>query len=121
MAVSIFHRLTGDALGIGGVLALVFWLTAAASGKESYDWFVSWASWWPFKIVLILLTWSFFQHLCSGLRHFVMDAGAGYEMKSNRTWSLGVFLIAFFLTATLAGSSVFCGVTSTISSSAQTS
>ncbi len=99
MAVSIFHRLTGDALGIGGVLALVLWLAAAASGKDSYDWFISWASWWPFKVMLILLTWSFFQHLCSGLRHFVMDAGAGYEMKLNRTMSLATFLIAFFLTA----------------------
>jgi hypothetical protein len=32
-------------------------------------------------IVLIGLTWSFLQHLCSGMRHFLLDTGAGYELK----------------------------------------
>ena len=35
-------------------------------------------------IVLVGLTWAFWQHLLSGLRHLVMDTGAGFELKVNR-------------------------------------
>ncbi len=44
----------------------------------------SWFGW----LVAIGLTWSFFQHLFSGLRHFVLDTGAGYELKTNRMGSI---------------------------------
>ena len=40
------------------------------------------------RLVGIGLTWSFFQHACSGIRHFVLDTGAGYELKVNRTGSI---------------------------------
>ena len=46
------------------------------------------------KIVLVGLTWAFFQHMLSGLRHFVLDMGAGYELKTNRFWSIASPLIA---------------------------
>ena len=49
--------------------------------------------------MLIGLTWAFFQHLFSGLRHFVLDAGAGYELKTNKLWSILVFVGALFATA----------------------
>ena len=98
MAASIAHRMTGNALAVAGLIGLVWWLVAAASGKESYDYFLSWANHWSGKIVLIGLTWAFFQHLLSGLRHFVMDAGAGYELNINRTWSYMVFAGGIILT-----------------------
>ena len=42
----------------------------------------------------------------SGLRHFVMDIGAGYELKSNAVWSVftplaGVALTVLFWAAVL--------------------
>ena len=36
-------------------------------------------------IVLVGLTWSFFQHLLSGIRHLVMDTGAAFELGVNKT------------------------------------
>ena len=36
-------------------------------------------------IVGIGLTFALFQHMVSGIRHFVLDTGAGYELKINRT------------------------------------
>ena len=91
MLVSILHRATGTALAIGGGVLFTWWLVAAASGQDAYarfaDLMTSDASGRlnliP-AVVLIGLTWSFFQHMFSGLRHFVMDIGAGYELRTNK-------------------------------------
>lgn len=99
MAVSIMHRVTGNGLATVGVLGFVWWLAAAASGPEAYATFQGWATSWFGYVVMVGLSWAFFQHLCSGLRHLVLDSGAGYELKSNKSWSIGVFFIAIVLTA----------------------
>ena len=101
MAISILHRITGDGLAIVGAMALVWWLVAAASGKEAYDSFVGHATSWYGYIVLVGLSWAFFQHLLSGLRHFVLDIGAGYELRTNKSWSLLIPALAILATAAL--------------------
>jgi succinate dehydrogenase / fumarate reductase cytochrome b subunit len=96
MLVSILHRVTGTGLATFGVAAFVWWLVAAASGPEAYESFVGWAT-WPWSLIIwVPLSWAFFQHTLSGLRHFVMDIGAGYELDANKFWA----------TMTLAGSLV---------------
>ena len=111
MAVSIFHRVSGDGLAIVGALMFLWWLGAIAAGPEAYATFVQCVWHDPEagtlhqitnilgKIVLVGLTWAFFQHLFSGLRHFVLDTGAGYELKTNRLWSMLVFVGAILATA----------------------
>lgn len=101
MAASILHRITGDGLAIVGALGLVWWLVAAASGPEYYDYFLGWAGAPIGYFIMIGLSWAFFQHLFSGLRHFVLDTGAGYELTGNRKWSLIVFALAILATAAL--------------------
>lgn len=101
MAVSILHRITGDGLAIVGAMALVWWLVAAASGAEAYEYFMGWAGSPIGYVVMVGLTWAFFQHMFSGLRHFVLDMGAGYELTSNRMWSLLVPALAVLATAAL--------------------
>jgi succinate dehydrogenase / fumarate reductase cytochrome b subunit len=107
MAVSIFHRASGIGLATVGAVLLCVWLLAASSGKEAYAaltyWASEWLGGWPGRVVLIGLTWAFFQHLGSGLRHFVMDVGAGYELKANRTGSILVFVFAVLATAAVWG------------------
>jgi succinate dehydrogenase / fumarate reductase, cytochrome b subunit len=88
MTISILHRITGDGLAIVGAMALVWWLVAAASGPEAYASFQHHATSWYGYVVMIGLTWAFFEHLFSGLRHFVLDMGTGYELKGNRSWSI---------------------------------
>jgi succinate dehydrogenase / fumarate reductase cytochrome b subunit len=50
------------------------------------------------KIAAVGLTWAFFQHLANGIRHSILDIGAGYELKINKMGALAT--IAFSLMAT---------------------
>ncbi len=98
MAISILHRAAGNALAVGGAAMLIFWLWSVAGGAESYAFFQTHASAWYGQVILIGLSWSFFQHMLSGLRHFVMDVGAGYEVDGNNRWSLFLPLLALMIT-----------------------
>jgi succinate dehydrogenase / fumarate reductase cytochrome b subunit len=115
MAISIFHRATGFVLATAGMMTLLWWLSAIGGGAQSYATFqqyvvsagvdgtaVQFASNWFFRLVGLAVTFSFFQHLASGLRHFVLDMGAGYELKTNRLWASVAFVAAFFATAMVA-------------------
>jgi len=101
MLISILHRVTGDGLAIVGASALVWWLYATAAGAEDYATFTAVASSIYGRIVLIGLSWAFIQHLLSGLRHLVMDMGAGYELKTNKMWSITIMILSIALTAAL--------------------
>ncbi|NJM51611.1 MAG: succinate dehydrogenase, cytochrome b556 subunit [Sphingomonadales bacterium] len=115
MMASIIHRITGFILATAGMLTLVWWLSAISAGPESYATFQSYvvsagdkatglqtASNWFFRIVALGVTYAFFQHFYSGLRHLVMDMGAGFELKSNKMWSQITFIMAFLSTAAAA-------------------
>lgn len=101
MLVSILHRLTGDGLGIGGALIFLGWLGSAAAGAEAYARFVDLATSIPGRIVLILLTWGVLQHAASGVRHLLLDTGAGYALPTNRSWSRVVAIAPAVMTALL--------------------
>ena len=88
MTVSILHRVTGGALTVAGLAVLAWWLAAIAGGDESYARFAALAGHPAGLVVLAGLTWAFWQHFFSGLRHLVMDTGAGYELKVNRFWAV---------------------------------
>ncbi|MFD1105537.1 succinate dehydrogenase, cytochrome b556 subunit [Sphingobium olei] len=98
MAVSIMHRVTGNGLATVGALGLVWWLMAAAIGPEAYATFVKCATSPIGYLVMIGLSWFFFQHMVSGLRHFVLDMGAGYELRTNKTWALATFILSALIT-----------------------
>lgn len=111
MLVSILHRATGSALAVGGGILFVWWLAAAAGGAGAYAGFYYYAvdaadgatSGFVFnvlaRIVAVGLTWSFFQHMLSGIRHLVLDTGAGYELKTNKTGALLTIVGSLALTA----------------------
>ena len=99
MLVSILHRITGDGMAFVALPVLLWWLGALASGPESYATFAEIATSPIGYIVLVGISWAFFNHLASGLRHFVLDMGAGFELKTNRTWSVLSIVIGFILTA----------------------
>ena len=98
MLVSILHRVTGDGMALVGLPVLLWWLGALAAGPEDYATFMGHANSWYGMVVLIGLSWAFFNHLCSGIRHFVMDMGAGYDLDVNRRWSVGTIAGAVVLT-----------------------
>jgi succinate dehydrogenase / fumarate reductase cytochrome b subunit len=99
MAVSILHRVTGVGLTIVGLAVLAWWLAAAAGGAESYARFIDLADSPLGLVVLVGLTWAFYQHLLSGLRHLVMDSGAGFELSANKTMAILTVVGSIVLTA----------------------
>ncbi|HEX4736959.1 MAG TPA: succinate dehydrogenase, cytochrome b556 subunit [Allosphingosinicella sp.] len=101
MLVSILHRVTGSGLATVGAAVLVWWLLAAASGQEAYQTFTTQAGRWYGIVVLVGLSWAFFQHTLSGLRHFVMDIGAGFELSRNKFWANMTLVGSVLLTALL--------------------
>ena len=101
MVVSILHRATGTALSIGGLAILTWWLWAIANGTGAYADFTKAATHPLGLVVLIGLTWSFFQHLLSGIRHLVMDTGQAFELGVNKTFAMLTIVGSVVLTAVL--------------------
>ncbi len=109
MLVSILHRVTGNGLAFAGLGLLLWWIGALASGPESYQSFLDYT--WTGaggglqtvtailgKIVLVGLSWAFFQHAASGVRHLFLDVGAGYELTVNKTWSIATIVFSVIAT-----------------------
>jgi succinate dehydrogenase / fumarate reductase cytochrome b subunit len=97
---SILHRVTGAALAFG-LLALSYWLMAAAGGPGSYAaamrFFQS-----PYGLILVLgWTFAFFYHLLNGVRHLFWDAGRGFERRQRHAsgWTAVIGAIVFTLCA----------------------
>lgn len=101
MAASIVHRVTGSGLAILGLAVLTWWLVALSGGAEPYALFTRAATNVFGRIILIGLTWAFFQHLLTGIRHLVMDTGAGFELGPNKTFAILTFVGSVVLTAAL--------------------
>jgi succinate dehydrogenase / fumarate reductase cytochrome b subunit len=91
MALSILHRASGVALGVGTLL-LTWWLVAAASADDVFDraqWFMGSA-----LGLLLLFGWSvaLIFHFFSGIRHLVWDAGIGFDAPTYNTTGWGVVI-----------------------------
>lgn len=100
MVSSILHRVSGVGAAVGLGL-LLWWLGALVSGPEAYADFV-WAMTTPIGyLVLVGVSWAVFAHAITGIRHFVLDTGAGYELERNKRWAnissvLGIVVTAAF-------------------------
>ena len=99
MAASIFHRVTGNAMGFGAFALFAWWLLAAASGPKAYE---TWhhVARGPFGLIVgVGFTWTLFQHMASGLRHLVMDTGTNFEIHANRRSASLTFAFSILMTA----------------------
>jgi succinate dehydrogenase / fumarate reductase cytochrome b subunit len=96
--VSILHRITGNAMALGAVVLFLWWLIAAATGPGAYATFMAVATGWFGILVGFGLTWVFFQHLASGIRHLFMDTGAGFDLVTSRSTATATLLASTLLT-----------------------
>ena len=94
---SILHRFTGIGLAVG-LLYLVCWLTAAASGLEAFDQLQSFNGSIIGRLLLLGWTVDFFYHLLNGLRHLAWDAGWGFELPTAYKSGYAVFIGTAVLT-----------------------
>ena len=106
MLTSILHRVSGDSMALVGLPVLLWWLGSLASGPDAYATFVAVMTSPLGLVVLVGLSWAFFNHMSSGIRHFVMDIGAGFEIETNKRHSVvsvasGLILTAAFWAAIL--------------------
>ncbi|MCC0021761.1 MAG: succinate dehydrogenase, cytochrome b556 subunit [Nitratireductor sp.] len=78
MVMSILHRITGVAL-YGGMLILAWWLIAAASGQEYFDFVNGIVGSWLGLLILFGFTWALVHHMLGGIKHLVQDTGRALE------------------------------------------
>jgi succinate dehydrogenase / fumarate reductase cytochrome b subunit len=78
---SIANRLTGIILSLYAI-GLVAWLIAAAMGPQTYSTVHVFIRSWVGQFFLFGCTFSFFLHLCGGIRHLAWDAGYGFDLRT---------------------------------------
>ncbi len=97
---SIIHRMTGVALSFGA-LALVGWLVSIVAGYGAYSLVNKLFGSILGSLMLIGWTFSFFYHLCNGIRHLFWDIGKGFDLQHARQSGMLVVVAAIVLTAGL--------------------
>ena len=86
MVMSIMHRATGM-MNIAGLVLVVAYLVALASGPDAYAWANAVYSSWIGRIILVAFTWSLVHHMFGGIRHFIWDSGHGTgEARYQLSW-----------------------------------
>lgn len=101
MLVSIMNRAMGVGLATVGVAAVTWWLVALASGPAAYKTFYDVATSWVGYVVGVGLTFAWLFHLFAGVRHFFMDAGAGFELQDSRNSALASLIGSILATAAI--------------------
>lgn len=105
MTVSIVHRATGTGMATLGTILFVWWLVATATGPAAYSGFLDIFTYNSGKlnaagwVIGVGLTWAFFQHMASGVRHLFLDQGANFELKGNKTSAMLTFMFSVAATA----------------------
>jgi succinate dehydrogenase / fumarate reductase, cytochrome b subunit len=80
---SIVNRATGLVLSAGLIL-LVYWLVAIASGANAYRGARDVLSLGALKAVYVILLAAFSYHLFAGIRHLIWDTGHGLERAQSK-------------------------------------
>jgi succinate dehydrogenase / fumarate reductase cytochrome b subunit len=95
---SIVNRLTGVILSLCAIV-LVVWLIAAATGPQAYSAVHVFVHSWVGQILLLGCTFSFFMHLCGGIRHLAWDAGYGFDLRAIYASGWTIIVASVVLTA----------------------
>ncbi len=97
MALSIAHRTAGIGSGLGALI-IVWGLVALAAGPDSFATFKAVMTSLVGRIVLFGITFSMMMHMCTGVRHLVMDTGRALAIKTNRQTGIAAIIAAIVLT-----------------------
>jgi succinate dehydrogenase / fumarate reductase, cytochrome b subunit len=105
---SISHRFSGVVLAVG-LLVLVYWLAALASGDAAYAGALALLGAWPVRLLLFLGSFAFFYHFANGIRHLWWDSGRGFEISQVYASGWAVIVAAVALTLLAWGLVLFGG------------
>lgn len=102
MVMSILHRITGAALYFGALL-LAWWLVAAASGPEYFNYVNGLFGSLLGRLILLGYTWALINHALGGIRHFIWDTGRGYDLGTIDRLCWSTLFIGIALTLAIWG------------------
>ena len=108
LATSIFNRLTGVGLSVG-LLLLVYWLMAVASGARAYAQAAHVLSLPAVKLLYAALIIAFSYHLVAGIRHLVWDTGHALERTQSRHSAWLVVAVSLVLVLLIGWCAFFAG------------
>jgi succinate dehydrogenase / fumarate reductase cytochrome b subunit len=99
--ISFLHRVSGMLLFLA-LPVLLLLLQFSLHSIETYTQLLGILNFPPTKLILLLLAWAFFHHLCAGIRYLALDFHYGLKLKQARASSKWVLFVSLALTA-LAG------------------
>lgn len=99
---SIFHRISGALLGMAFIaLIVVLKLYTYFGTNYSVYSIVTWlneSSNWLVATLFFMLLFSFYYHVCNGIRHLCWDFGYGFDLKKLYRSGYIVLISSFVLT-----------------------
>jgi len=97
MVMSIVHRITGSALYVGTLL-VAWWLIAAATNEEYFNFVSAIYGSWIGLLVLLGYTWALIHHMIGGIRHLIWDTGRGLEKDTTTKMAWASLILSVALT-----------------------
>ncbi len=94
---SILTRITGNALLLGGLL-VVAWFLAAATSADAFAVIDGLMTSWLGDIVMTLSLWALWYHALAGVRHLIWDSGRGLDLPVAEKLGWGVIVGSVVLT-----------------------
>ena len=96
--VSILHRISGALLFLFGIPLLLLVLQQALHSRESFEALGAILTHPLGKLALLGFAWSFWHHLCAGVRFLLLDIHKGVQIDAARLSSRWVMGVSLFLT-----------------------
>jgi len=94
---SFANRLTGLVMSVG-LLVLVYWLMAVASGTAAYARALAILSLPIFKLFYAGLLFTFSYHTVAGIRHLIWDTARGMERHQSQRSAWIIITVSVLLT-----------------------
>lgn len=94
---SIFVRITGNALIVGAILA-VWWFVALAAGPEAYACANGFITSWFGDLIMFGSVAALWYHLLGGLRHLIWDMGYMLDVERSEMFGQAMVIISVLLT-----------------------
>lgn len=95
---SILTRITGNALLVGALL-VVAWFLAAATSPAAFALVDGFMTSWIGDLVMTASLWALWYHALAGLRHLYWDSGRGLDIGVAEALGWGVIVGSVVLTA----------------------
>ncbi len=94
---SILTRITGNALLLGALL-VVWWFVAAASGPQYFAFVSGVVTSWIGDLIMLGSLWALWYHTLAGVRHLVWDTGRGLDLETAEKLGWAVVIGSVVLT-----------------------